>query len=160
MIRPHSQIHSLVDIILYIRNNETTAHIIFIHAYQHVGSIPRELAPNIKILDEAFPTVTVDLIFVQGTFGPTVGSLALPHSAKHLMELLCSSLKLSALSKVFFGARCSCLVLGKTMVGTSQRIRAFVWSIYELSFRQDTRISSFFLNSSFRVPFRRTLKAD
>ncbi|TFY78045.1 hypothetical protein EWM64_g5968 [Hericium alpestre] len=34
--------------------------------------IPSELHPNTRLLDEAFPTITVDLAFVQGTFGPTL----------------------------------------------------------------------------------------
>lgn len=61
---------SLVDFILYIRNNETTAHVIFVHAYREF--IPLDLAATIKTLDVAFPTITIDLMFVQGEFGPAV----------------------------------------------------------------------------------------
>ena len=66
------QIYNLVDSVLYVRKNEPTARIVFIHAYQTVENIPSELAPNVKILDEAFPSITLDLVFVQGAFGPPV----------------------------------------------------------------------------------------
>lgn len=64
--------YHLLESILYVRKNEPTARIVFAHAYQHVEDIPSELAPNVKILDEAFPSITLDLVFVQGTFGPAV----------------------------------------------------------------------------------------
>lgn len=41
--------------ILYVRRNETTSRIIFIHAYESAMEIPSELEANVKILDEAFP---------------------------------------------------------------------------------------------------------
>ncbi|KAF8586227.1 hypothetical protein K439DRAFT_1631841 [Ramaria rubella] len=65
-------IHDLVKFILYVRKNETTAHVIFAHAYQDTEAIPQELAPNTKILDEAFPMITIDLMFVHGVFGPAL----------------------------------------------------------------------------------------
>jgi hypothetical protein len=42
------------------------------HSYQNAEDIPSELALNVKILDEAFPSITLDLVFVLGTFGLTV----------------------------------------------------------------------------------------
>ncbi|KAG8833221.1 hypothetical protein FRC17_011113 [Serendipita sp. 399] len=63
-------IYHLVEYVLYIRRNEPTGRIVFLHAYQEVQDIPSELGPNVKILDEAFPAITLDLTFVQGTFGP------------------------------------------------------------------------------------------
>ncbi|PVG04382.1 hypothetical protein CPB86DRAFT_843350 [Serendipita vermifera] len=65
-------IYHLVDAILYVKRNEPTGKIIFMHAYQLVDEIPSELAPNVKILDEAFPSITLDLVFVQGRFGPDI----------------------------------------------------------------------------------------
>ena len=67
-----AQIHHLIDAILYVRRNEPTARIIFVHAYEHIDRIPTELIPNSKILDEAFPSITIDLTFVRGTFQPGV----------------------------------------------------------------------------------------
>jgi hypothetical protein len=69
------QIYHLVDSVLYVRENEPTARIVFMHVYQNVDDIPSELAPNVKILDEAFPSITLDLMFVQGSFGPPVSGL-------------------------------------------------------------------------------------
>lgn len=57
---------------MYIRKNEPTARVMFAHAYTDVERTPSELKANIKILDEAFPSVTLDLIFVKGSFGPAV----------------------------------------------------------------------------------------
>jgi hypothetical protein len=57
---------------MYVKRNEPTARIIFIHAYETLDEIPSELIPNVKILDEAFPSITLDIIFVQGYFDPTL----------------------------------------------------------------------------------------
>ena len=50
---------------------------VFIHAYETPDRIPSELEANSKILDEAFPAITIDLIFLKGTFSPEVSALAL-----------------------------------------------------------------------------------
>jgi hypothetical protein len=68
-------VHHLLEAVIYVKQNEPTARIVFIHAYKTVDEIPPELAPNVKILDEAFPSITLDLIFVQGYFEPTVSYL-------------------------------------------------------------------------------------
>ncbi|KAJ7591514.1 amino acid permease-domain-containing protein [Mycena floridula] len=65
-------IYHLVESILYVRHNEPTARIIFIHAYQTIEEIPSELAPNVRILDEGFPSITIELVFVQGHFSPAL----------------------------------------------------------------------------------------
>lgn len=70
------QIHHLVDAILYVRQNEPTAHIILVHAYENIDDIPTELIPNSKILDEAFPNITIDATFVRGTFQPGVSNIS------------------------------------------------------------------------------------
>lgn len=75
MLTDSAQIHHLIDAILYVRRNEPTARIVFVHAYEHVDRIPTELIPNSKILDEAFPSITIDLTFVRGTFQPGASNL-------------------------------------------------------------------------------------
>lgn len=45
---------------------------VFIHAYEALDRIPSELEANCKILDEAFPAMTVDLAFLKGSFSPAV----------------------------------------------------------------------------------------
>lgn len=67
------QVNHLVEAMLYIRKNELTARVLFVHAYTHIDRIPSELKANIKILDEAFPSITLDLVFVKGSFEPKVG---------------------------------------------------------------------------------------
>lgn len=63
-------VNHLVEAMLYIRKNELTARVLFVHAYTHIDRIPSELKANIKILDEAFPSITLDLVFVKGSFEP------------------------------------------------------------------------------------------
>jgi hypothetical protein len=74
MLTGGAQVHHLIDAILYARRNEPTARIIFVHAYEHIDDIPTELIPNSRILDEAFPSITIDLTFVHGTFQPGVSN--------------------------------------------------------------------------------------
>ncbi|EJU05049.1 hypothetical protein DACRYDRAFT_114337 [Dacryopinax primogenitus] len=61
---------SLIQSILYVQQNEATTRIVFVHAYQAAGDIPSEMEANCKLVDEAFPSLTIDLVFVQGTFSP------------------------------------------------------------------------------------------
>ncbi|KZP00412.1 hypothetical protein CALVIDRAFT_533426 [Calocera viscosa TUFC12733] len=63
---------SLVQSILYVQRNEATTRIIFIHAYENAERIPSEMDANCKLVDEAFPPITIDLVFVQGTFSPVL----------------------------------------------------------------------------------------
>lgn len=34
--------------------------VIFVHAYRSIDAVPSELHPNARLLDEAFPTITVE----------------------------------------------------------------------------------------------------
>ena len=36
--------------------------VIFVHAYGTIDAIPSELHPNVRLLDEAFPTITVEFV--------------------------------------------------------------------------------------------------
>ncbi|KDQ14961.1 hypothetical protein BOTBODRAFT_65898 [Botryobasidium botryosum FD-172 SS1] len=69
-------IHVLLSALLYVKRNESTARVIFVHAYSAVEQIPAELDANSRILDEAFPDTTIDLVFLNGTFGPTLVNAA------------------------------------------------------------------------------------
>lgn len=59
---------------LYVKANEATSRVVFIHAYSSVNKIPSELEANAKLVDEAFPEITTDLVLVRNasTFGPHV----------------------------------------------------------------------------------------
>jgi hypothetical protein len=109
------QIYNLVDSVLYVRKNEPTARIVFIHAYQTVDNIPSELAPNVKILDEAFPSITLDLVFVQGAFGPPVSQ----GTCLFIGWLTWTSRLSKQLARrwIFHVVECSCRVLESGMGG-------------------------------------------
>ncbi|KIK96888.1 hypothetical protein PAXRUDRAFT_768751 [Paxillus rubicundulus Ve08.2h10] len=71
------EISQLFNMVLYVRHNEETSRLKIVHFHQLEGMVPSEMEANVKILDEAFPDITVDLMFVEGTFNPrTVAALA------------------------------------------------------------------------------------
>jgi len=52
--------------------NETTSRVIIIHCFKELSELPSELEANIQLVDEAFPKITVDLIFIEADFSPLV----------------------------------------------------------------------------------------
>ncbi|RXW21510.1 hypothetical protein EST38_g4323 [Candolleomyces aberdarensis] len=72
------EINLLFHMVLYVQKNEETSHLKIIHFYEEEkGGIPSELEANAKILDEAFPEITIDLLLIEDTFEPrTVHALA------------------------------------------------------------------------------------
>ncbi|KAJ7688183.1 AAAP amino acid permease [Mycena rosella] len=72
------EINHLLHMILYVRENEETSCIKMVHfCDEEQCEIPSELEANARILDEAFPEITIDLIIVQDSFVPVnVTSLA------------------------------------------------------------------------------------
>ncbi|KAL8293337.1 hypothetical protein RQP46_000038 [Phenoliferia psychrophenolica] len=66
------EINRLFERLLYVRSNEETACVKLVHCYRTIADIPSELEANYKILDEAFPSITIDLIFVEGEFSPSM----------------------------------------------------------------------------------------
>ncbi|KAG0021509.1 hypothetical protein BGZ80_002248 [Entomortierella chlamydospora] len=58
--------------IRYIRQNENShkGNIRLVHIYQRVEHIPKRLEDNHRFLDELYPKIQIDLIFIQGTFDP------------------------------------------------------------------------------------------
>ncbi|KAJ7770096.1 hypothetical protein B0H16DRAFT_1673410 [Mycena metata] len=62
------EINQLLRMILYVRDNEETIKIVHFNDGSH--GIPPELEANAKILDEAFPEITIDLLIVQDLFAP------------------------------------------------------------------------------------------
>jgi|SRR5579871_2776926 len=47
-----------------------TDRIKLVHLYNHVENIPSEFESNYRILDEIFPSVTIDLVFVEAPYTP------------------------------------------------------------------------------------------
>ncbi|KII92394.1 hypothetical protein PLICRDRAFT_172492 [Plicaturopsis crispa FD-325 SS-3] len=71
------EINHLFQMILYVSHNEETSCIKIVHFCDDVKGVPSEMEANAKILDEAFPEITIDLITVKGEFTPSnVGALA------------------------------------------------------------------------------------
>ncbi|EJD51231.1 hypothetical protein AURDEDRAFT_83563 [Auricularia subglabra TFB-10046 SS5] len=65
------QIDTLLEMMLYIQDNEPTSCVKIVHFYANsIDTIPSELEANTHIIDEAFPHITVDLLFVQAPFTP------------------------------------------------------------------------------------------
>ncbi|KAJ7106514.1 amino acid permease-domain-containing protein [Mycena epipterygia] len=72
------EINHLLHMLLYVRENEETACVKLVHFCDAEEGIPSELEANAKILDEAFPEITIDLIIVEGAFSPS-NVVALAH---------------------------------------------------------------------------------
>ncbi|KAI0689016.1 amino acid permease-domain-containing protein [Cytidiella melzeri] len=71
------EINVLFHKLLYVSQNEETSCLKLVHFYDDEYGIPSEMEANWKILDEAFPEITVDLVLVQGCFTPSsVAALA------------------------------------------------------------------------------------
>lgn len=79
------EINYLFNMILYVRQNEETSHLKIV--YFRVGMILPELEANAKILDEAFPEITIDLVLVEEQFTPQ-NVAALAHRLKTPTSLM------------------------------------------------------------------------
>ncbi|KAF9484090.1 hypothetical protein BDN70DRAFT_891267 [Pholiota conissans] len=87
------EINNLFHMIVYVCKNEETANLKIVHFYEDEKGIPSELEANAKILDEAFPEITIDLILVSGHFEPP-SVAALSHHKRipqALMFMTCPS---------------------------------------------------------------------
>lgn len=55
------EIHVMLRALLSVQKNVPDARtVIFVHAYRSIDAVPSELHPNARLLDEAFPTITVE----------------------------------------------------------------------------------------------------
>ena len=51
----------MLQALLSVQKNAPDARtVIFVHAYKNIDTVPSELHPNARLLDEAFPTITVE----------------------------------------------------------------------------------------------------
>ncbi|KAF7313066.1 AAAP amino acid permease [Mycena kentingensis (nom. inval.)] len=90
LVKGDEVINLLLHMILYVRDNEETSCVKLVHFLgsspadeeESIGGasgddLPSELEANARILDEAFPEITIDLIIVHNAFNTiTVGALA------------------------------------------------------------------------------------
>ncbi|KAK7040709.1 hypothetical protein VNI00_009615 [Paramarasmius palmivorus] len=71
------EINHLFRMILYVSRSEETSCVKIVHFLEEETGIPSELEANAKILDEAFPEITIDLIILHDSFNPcNVAALA------------------------------------------------------------------------------------
>ncbi|KAI8368451.1 amino acid permease-domain-containing protein [Choanephora cucurbitarum] len=62
--------HIMNKALQYIKKNEDSGHVKFIHLYQRHHDIPENLESHHRMLDEMYPKIQIDLIFLQGEFTP------------------------------------------------------------------------------------------
>ncbi|KAF5384450.1 hypothetical protein D9615_003405 [Tricholomella constricta] len=72
------EINHLFQMLLYVRKNEETSCVKMVLFSEGEEGIPSELEANAKILDEAFPEITIDLVIVNAAFEPS-NVIALSH---------------------------------------------------------------------------------
>ncbi len=65
-------ISMLANALYYIQQNEPTSKCKLVHCYKSIDEIPEQLDETFQLVDEIFPTVTVDLVFVEAPFTPQV----------------------------------------------------------------------------------------
>ncbi|KAF7440164.1 hypothetical protein PC9H_000508 [Pleurotus ostreatus] len=71
------EIHILSRMLIYAYRNEVTSCVKIIHFTDNEKGMPSELEANARILDEAFPQITIDLVIVYAPFSPvSVATLA------------------------------------------------------------------------------------
>jgi len=63
---------------MYVRQNEETSCLKIVHFHDDQKKAPvSEIEANAKILDEAFPEITIDLVLIEDSFTPSnVAALA------------------------------------------------------------------------------------
>ncbi|CAG8785663.1 9712_t:CDS:2, partial [Dentiscutata erythropus] len=64
------ELHILNKAILYVKNSESSSFLKLIHIYEKIEDIPPRLEANHRVLDELYPKIQIDLIFIQGEFNP------------------------------------------------------------------------------------------
>jgi hypothetical protein len=58
--------------VLYVRENEDSSWIRMVHVYDDKTKIPPKLIDNVRLLDCMYPKMRMDVVFVQGQFGPLI----------------------------------------------------------------------------------------
>jgi amino acid transporter len=61
---------TLNNAMLYVRQNELTKRVRVIHIYQDRDNIPDRLETDLKLLDEVYPEIRIELILRKGEFNP------------------------------------------------------------------------------------------
>ncbi|KAK0223656.1 AAAP amino acid permease [Armillaria fumosa] len=91
------EISYLMRMILYVQKNEETSFLKIVHFAEEEKGIPSELQANARILDEAFPEITIDLLIVHNAFDPS-NVAALAHKLQIPPSLMFMTCPRSAIS--------------------------------------------------------------
>ncbi|RHZ89733.1 hypothetical protein Glove_11g36 [Diversispora epigaea] len=85
------ELHILNKAILYVKDSESSGHIKFVHLYEKIEDIPKKLEASHVVLDELYPKIQIDLMFIQGKFDPeTVEAISIHLKIpKSLMFISC-----------------------------------------------------------------------
>lgn len=80
--------------VLYVRQNEQTHRLTVVHCYEPGSDIQEDLARKVALLDAIYPKLRIDLLLVQGEFGPPMiqwlsKRLAIPQNMVRQQPLLC-----------------------------------------------------------------------
>ncbi len=55
---------------LYVRQNELTKRVRVVHVYKNKKDVPEHLKRNLKLLDEVYPEIRIELVLAEGVFDP------------------------------------------------------------------------------------------
>ena len=93
--------------IQYVLNNEDINKLKMIHIYQQESMIPIQLPLHIYLLNKAYPSLSIELVLVQGTFSPNcISKLSTYFNIPHnYMFIACPSAKLTYNLKQLGGLR-------------------------------------------------------
>ncbi|RUP43697.1 hypothetical protein BC936DRAFT_136841 [Jimgerdemannia flammicorona] len=58
------EIYHLNKAVLYVRANENAGGIKFVHIYEKIEDIPERLEANHRVLDEIYPKIQIDLVYI------------------------------------------------------------------------------------------------
>lgn len=79
------ELRELIAVLGYMASNECASHVYVVHCFLSVEQVPSELEAHCQIVDESFPTITVDLVLVEADWSPRTawaiaGQLGVPLS--------------------------------------------------------------------------------
>lgn len=63
---------NLNNVILYVRRNEHTNRLKVVIVVEHPDEVPKRLATDLDLLDQAYPEIEIELQIVEGRFGPAL----------------------------------------------------------------------------------------
>jgi amino acid transporter len=66
----NEDIATLNRAMLYVRQNELTNRVRVVHVYKNRGDVPEHLKRDLKLLDEVYPEIHIELVLVAGNFDP------------------------------------------------------------------------------------------